>query len=47
MKKRIVPVLLTAAMLVSLLPSCSQPEDIPTPSPTGEAAGEDGYIPAP
>ena len=47
MKKRIVPLLLSTAMLVSLLPSCSQPEDTPTPTPTGEAAIEDGYIPAP
>ena len=46
-KKRIVPLLLSTAMLVSLLPSCSQPEDTPSPTPTGEAAVEDGYIPAP
>ena len=45
-KKRIVPLLLSTAMLVSLLPSCSQPEDTPSPTPTGEAAVEDGYIPA-
>lgn len=47
MKKRIVPLLLSTAMLVSLLPSCSQPEDTPTSSPTEQAAIEDGYIPAP
>ena len=29
-KKRIVPLLLSTAMLVSLLPSCSQPEDTPS-----------------
>lgn len=46
-KKRIVPLLLSTAMLVSLLPSCSQLEDTPSPTPTGEAAVEDGYIPAP
>ena len=46
-KKRIVPLLLSTAMLVSLLPSCSQPEDTPSPTPTWEAAVEDGYIPAP
>ena len=46
-KKRIVPLLLSTAMLVSLLPSCSQPEDTPSPTPTVEAAVEDGYIPAP
>ena len=46
-KKRIVPLLLSTAMLVSLLPSCSQPEDTPSPTPPGEAAVEDGYIPAP
>lgn len=53
MKKRIVPLLLTAAMLLSLLASCTDDTadatptpDASSPTPTPEQV-EDGYIPAP
>ncbi|MEQ2443109.1 glycoside hydrolase family 3 N-terminal domain-containing protein [Pseudoflavonifractor sp. CLA-AP-H29] len=54
--KRIVPLLLSAAMLVSLATSCTntgdtpstQPTTSPSPSPTESATTlQDGYIPAP
>lgn len=49
MKKRIVPLFLSATMLLSLLASCNNPEETPpTVSPTGDStAVEDGYINAP
>ena len=53
-KKRIVPLVLSAAMLVSLATSCSNtaentpsPSQTPTPTPSVSAGVEDGYIPAP
>lgn len=52
--KRIVPLLLSAAMLVSLATSCTNtaentpsPSQTATPSPTASGTVEDGYIPAP
>ena len=54
MKKRIVPLVLSAAMLVSLATSCTNtaentpsPSQTPTPTPSVSAGVEDGYIPAP
>lgn len=46
--KRIIPLLLSAAMLIGLLASCA-PQDTaaPTATPTEEPTLEDGYIPAP
>lgn len=53
-KKRIVPLVLSAAMLVSLATSCTNtaentpsPSQAPTPTPSVSAGVEDGYIPAP
>lgn len=53
-KKRIVPLVLSAAMLVSLATSCTNtaentpsPSQTPTPTPSVSAGVEDGYIPAP
>lgn len=56
MKKRIVPLVLSAAMLVSLATSCTNTAEntpspslsqTPTPTPSVSAGVEDGYIPAP
>lgn len=46
--KRIIPLLLSAAMLIGLLASCA-PQDAadPTATPSAEPTLEDGYIPAP
>ena len=53
-KKRIVPLVLSAAMLVSLATSCTNtaentpsPSQSATPTPSASAGIEDGYIPAP
>lgn len=46
--KRIIPLLLSAAMLIGLLASCAPQETAdPTATPTEEPTLEDGYIPAP
>lgn len=46
--KRIIPLLLSAAMLIGLLASCApQQTAAPTATPTEEPTLEDGYIPAP
>lgn len=46
--KRIIPLLLSAAMLIGLLASCGPQETAdPTATPTEEPTLEDGYIPAP
>ena len=46
--KRIIPLLLSAAMLIGLLASCAPQEAAdPTATPTEEPTLEDGYIPAP
>lgn len=54
MKKRIVPLVLSAAMLVSLATSCTNtaentpsPSQSATPTPSASTGVEDGYIPAP
>lgn len=53
-KKRIVPLVLSAAMLVSLATSCTNtaentpsPSQSATPTPSASTGVEDGYIPAP
>ena len=46
--KRIIPLLLSAAMLIGLLASCAPQEAAdPTATPSAEPTLEDGYIPAP
>lgn len=46
--KRIIPLLLSAAMLIGLLASCAPQQTAdPTATPTEEPTLEDGYIPAP
>ena len=45
-KKRIVPLVLSAAMLVSMATACTNTAEN-TPSPSVSAGIEDGYIPAP